>query len=36
MSIFPPIAQPPLPFFPEGSVRIIRSVGPGLVLRLTD
>jgi hypothetical protein len=36
MTRFPPIAEPPLPFFPAGLVRIIQSVGPGLVLRLTD
>ncbi len=33
---FPPSAQPPIPFFLAGVVGIIRSMGPGLVLRLMD
>jgi hypothetical protein len=36
MSPFPPNAEPPIPFFPTGLVRIIRSIGPGFVLRLMD
>jgi hypothetical protein len=33
---FPLSAKPPIPSFPADLVRIIRSMGPGFVLRLTD
>jgi hypothetical protein len=36
MSPLPPIAEPPIPFFPAGLVRIIGSTVPGFVLRLMD
>ena len=36
MSLFRPIAVPPIPSPWPGVVVMIRSVGPGFLLRLTD